>query len=97
MIFNLEIYSSQENFFCTASILKMHNSKGVHNGEDLKYMLVFGKKLKDYKITELIKELQSRKSVSILKVTENQQYQVKNAVKRIKERGPATVLVIRKA
>ncbi|WP_427340875.1 BC1881 family protein [Caloranaerobacter sp. DY30410] len=60
-----------------------------------KKMFGFGKRLKDYKTSELIKELQSRKNVSILKMNKNQQYQVKNSHKRIKEKGPAVILVIR--
>lgn len=57
-----------------------------------------GTKLSDlakYSSTELIKELATRKNQSLIKVSANQQYQVKNDQMRIKEKGPAQVLVIR--
>ncbi|SDL19374.1 BC1881 family protein [Natronincola ferrireducens] len=51
--------------------------------------------LSNFSSEELMKELATRKNSSILKMNSNQQFQVKNGQKRIKEKGPAIVLVIR--
>ncbi|AKL94990.1 hypothetical protein CACET_c15410 [Clostridium aceticum] len=56
---------------------------------------MFGKKLSDYSIEELVKEIVCRKHTSILKADKHQVFQVKNNQKRIREKGPAVVLVIR--
>lgn len=65
----------------------------ISKGSDKMFGL--GKKLKDYKDEELIKELVRRHGVSVLKIRDDQQYQVKGNGSRIKEWGPATVFVIR--
>lgn len=57
---------------------------------------MFGrKKLKDYKTEEIVKELVKRYGVSVMKVRAGCQYQVKGNGSRVKEEGPATVLVVR--
>lgn len=57
---------------------------------------MFGrKKLEEYKTDELIKELAKRYGVSIVKIREGCQYNVKGNGSRIKEEGPATIFVAR--
>lgn len=54
-----------------------------------------GKKIEDYKTEELVKELANRKSISIMKMKKGQQYKVSGDHSRVKEWGPAIVLVVR--
>lgn len=87
---SIDVYSGKI-FICKAEAFKKPNKQG---GKD-KDMLGFGKKLKDYKTNELIKELQSRKHVTMAKMKKEQQFKFRGDNKHIKEWGPATVLVIR--
>ncbi|SKC68582.1 BC1881 family protein [Maledivibacter halophilus] len=88
----INVYEGK-TFLCKAKAFKKPKDKK----EDDKTMLGFGKKLKDYKTTELIKELQSRKHVTIAKMKKEQQFKFRGDNKHIKEWGPAVVLVIRNA
>ncbi|MCC5911351.1 MAG: BC1881 family protein [Clostridiaceae bacterium] len=71
-------------------------SKSQQNKGDKDVIFGLGKKLKDYKTDDLLKELATRKNTTLFKMHEGQQYQVKNGQQRVKEWGPAVVVVVRK-
>lgn len=91
----IEVYVG-DSFVCSARELQGKNNGKEGKGGGERAVFGFGgKKIEDYKTEELIKELAKRRNISTIKMKKGQQYKVSGDHSRVKEWGPATVLVVR--